>query len=204
MPIKAIIWDMGGVLIRTADFGPRQKLAEEYGMTIQEIDTFVFGSEENNLQQLGKISYAEHWANIGQKLGLDSESVKAFEEQFFAGDVLDTHLLDTIRQHRNQGYHTTLLSNALSNLREKVINDWQAEDAFVDLVISAEEGMMKPDPAIYHLTLERIGVSAKESVFIDDMPRNIQAARAVEMHGIVFKTPEQTLKELEKLLGDTA
>lgn len=200
MLVHAVIWDMGGVLVRTEDFGPRQKLAEQYGLTMAEIDTLVFGTEENNLAQLGKISHVEHWKSVGQELGLGTEEVKEFEKQFFAGDVLDLELIETIREHKKNGFHTTLLSNALSNLREVIVNEWQAEDAFQDMIISAEVGLMKPDPAIYQLTLEKIGFAADESVFIDDMPRNIQAAREAGMHGVVFETPSQTLEELEKLL----
>lgn len=200
MPVHAVIWDMGGVLVRTEDFGPRRKLAGQYGLTMAEIDRLVFGTEENNLAQIGKISHAEHWKNIGVELGLGAEEVKEFEKQFFAGDILDSNLIEYIREHKKNGCHTTLLSNALSNLREVIVNEWQAQDAFQDMIISAEVGLMKPDPAIYQLTLEKIGFAAAESVFIDDMPRNIQAAREAGMHGIVFKTPSQTLEELERLL----
>jgi len=60
---------------------------------------------------------------------------------------------------------------------------------------------MKPDPRIYHLALEEIGAKAEESVFIDDMPVNVEAARAMGMAGIHFTQPEAVLEELKQLLN---
>ena len=72
--------------------------------------------------------------------------------------------------------------------------------AFHHIVISAEVGMMKPEQRIYEHTLEKVGVAPGEAVFIDDMPDNIAAAKAVGMHGIRFVSREQALAELEALL----
>jgi putative hydrolase of the HAD superfamily len=93
-----------------------------------------------------------------------------------------------------------LISNAWSGLRDFFIRN-RIEAAFDLLVISAEVGLMKPDARIYRLALEKSASLAEESVFIDDLPANVEGARAVGMTGIQFKTSGQTLEELSRLLA---
>lgn len=200
MPIHAIIWDVGGVLVRTEDSSPRGQLAAQYGLSQPQINDLVFGTNPNHPAQLGEITHAQHWADIQEKLGMTEAEAKAFESRFFAGDVVDYNLIDHIRRLRKD-YCTAILSNALSNLRSLLSDQWMVDDAFHQVIVSAEVGLMKPDPAIYDLTLETIGFAAEESVFIDDMPENIQAARDAGMHGIVFQSPEQAIKDLDALLA---
>ena len=70
------------------------------------------------------------------------------------------------------------------------------------MTISAEAGVMKPDARIFQLALEKLGIAPSESVFLDDFPENVEAARAVGMHAIHFTWPEQALKELQQILAN--
>ena len=97
-------------------------------------------------------------------------------------------------------YTTALLSNALSNLRAFLTQEWKIADAFDLIVVSAEEHLLKPDPAIYRLALNRLGVVATEAVFIDDMAANVEGAQQVGMQGIQFRSRQQALGELKELL----
>jgi putative hydrolase of the HAD superfamily len=69
------------------------------------------------------------------------------------------------------------------------------------MVISAEVGVMKPDPQIYQLALEKLNVTPAESVFIDDFTQNVEGARAVGMNVIQFAAHDQAMDELEKMLA---
>jgi putative hydrolase of the HAD superfamily len=200
MGIHSIIWDVGGVIVRTEDLTQRDQLAARYGLSHQEINDLVFGSEENYQAQLGEISHTEHWAAIRERLGLSEEERHDFEAEFFAGDVVDNELVDYIRGLK-ANYCTAILSNALSNLRGKLTDEWQIDDAFHHMVISAEVGLMKPDPAIYQLAVEQTGFAPEESIFIDDTPRNIEAAQAAGLHGIVFQNAAQAKAGLNKYLN---
>jgi epoxide hydrolase-like predicted phosphatase len=93
-----------------------------------------------------------------------------------------------------------LLSNAPARLETMLHNEWHIADCFDVIVISALVGMMKPDPAIYRLTLNQLQVAPQEAVFIDDMRENVEAAAALGIHAIQFTTRDGTLKELEALL----
>jgi len=71
-------------------------------------------------------------------------------------------------------------------------------ESFRDVVVSAHEGLIKPDPAIYRLCLERNGLAAGDCIFIDDSPHNIAAANEVGIDGIVFTDPETLRNDLSK------
>jgi epoxide hydrolase-like predicted phosphatase len=112
---------------------------------------------------------------------------------------LDVELVDYIRELK-KNYCTVLLSNAFSNLRAALEERWQIDDAFHHIVISAEAGLMKPDPAIYRLALEKTGFEPEEAVFIDDFERNVEGARDVGLHAIHFQDAAQAREQLETLL----
>jgi epoxide hydrolase-like predicted phosphatase len=120
---------------------------------------------------------------------------------FWAGDRLDSELVDIIRRLRGR-YRTALLSNAWENLRSLMTNDWHISDAFDTIVISAEVGLMKPDPQVFHLVLEKVGVTPQETAFIDDFGENIEAARRQGLNVIHFNNRTQALSELGYMIGD--
>ena len=93
-----------------------------------------------------------------------------------------------------------LISNAWSELRDWIVSKDFA-DAFDDMVISAEVGFAKPDARIYQAALQNLQVLPAESVFLDDMSRNVAAARKIGMHAIHFTHPDQAIAELRTLLA---
>jgi glucose-1-phosphatase len=198
MAIKAVIWDLGGVLLR-GEVTSREALAARMGMTRLELEDLVFDNESGDRAQLGEISVDQHWENIRRTLGLDTTELQEFYYQFWEGDRLDTELVDIIRSLRGR-YKTGLLSNAFSDLREVVTGRLKIADAFDEMVISAELHMMKPDPRIYQYALQRLGVAAQEAVFIDDMERNVEGARGQGMSAIHFRGRAQALRDLDEIL----
>nr|MBC7245942.1 HAD family phosphatase [Chloroflexota bacterium] len=197
--IKALIFDMGGVLLRTESLEPRQRLAAKLGLSLEQLYKLVFESEEDRLVQLGIITPEERWQRIAPQLGLNNEEIAEFRREMFAGDVLDMELVNYIRSMRGR-YKTALLSNAPARLEAMIHNEWHIADCFDVIVISALVKMMKPDPAIYRFTLNQLQVAPQEAVFIDDIRENVEAAAALGMHAIQFTTRDAALKELEDLL----
>jgi epoxide hydrolase-like predicted phosphatase len=202
MGIKAVIWDLGGVLVRTEDPAPRRNLADRYGLESKDLEKLVFDSDIGQNAQLGNVSSAELWEHVLARLGAPPAEARAIELEFWGGDRLDMGLLGWIR-HQRPRYKTALLSNAWDSLRLAMGERWGILDAFDAIVISAEVGMMKPDPRIYRLVLEQSGVEAAEAVFIDDLPANVDAARALGMHAIRFHRPAQALADLAEILDST-
>lgn len=199
MTIRAIIFDIGGVLIRTIDRAPRQALADQLGMTPRALEELVFGGESGRRAQLGEINEPEQWAFACRQVGWPLEREAEFRTQFFGGDRFDAELLETIRQLR-QGYQTGIISNAMNGTRALIEGPWEMGALFDVIVLSGEVGVMKPDPRIYQLALKQLDVQPDQAVFIDDFQHNIDGAQAVGMHGIHFRSPEELLAELNALL----
>jgi putative hydrolase of the HAD superfamily len=200
MTIRAVYFDLGGVIVRTEFQVPRQHLAERFGMEYEGLIKLVFDSETARQASLGLISEDEHWAAVTRRLQLPGSETRAVRDEFFAGDITDQNLLDFMRGLRKQ-FKVGLISNAWSGLRPWIVSK-KFEDAFDAMTISAEAGVMKPDARIFQLALEKLGIAPSESVFLDDFPENVEAARAVGMHAIHFTWPEQALKELQQILAN--
>jgi putative hydrolase of the HAD superfamily len=200
MTIRAVYFDLGGVIVRTEFQAPRQHLAERFGMEYDGLVKLVFGSETAGKASLGLISEDEHWAVVARRLHLPESETQAVIDDFFAGDVTDLHLLDLMRGLRKQ-YKVGLISNAWSGLRPWIVSK-KFEDAFDSMTISAEARVAKPDARIYRIALEKLGVAPAESVFLDDFLENVVGARAVGMQAIQFVRPEQALAELNQILAD--
>ncbi len=200
MTIKAIIWDLGGVIVRTEDTTSRETLAAEMGVSRYELETSVFGGEVGHQAQRGEISSESLWEYNRERFGLAKSELLDFRRRFFGDDVVDYELVEYIRSLK-QKFTTALLSNAFADLRNLVTERWKFGDAFHSITISAEEGVMKPDAKIYQIAIERAGVEPDEAVFIDDFAHNIDGAEAVGMQGILFKKPDQAKAELKELLS---
>jgi len=199
VPIRAVIFDLGGVLVRTEQRAPRQQLAARLGMTYEQLSSLVFDSPSARLAMQGKITPEAHWEAVRAALALSPLEFLVVRNDFWAGDVLDSGLVDTLRALRPR-YKTALLSNAWGDLRAVLVSEWKIADVFDELVISAEVGLLKPDPRIYRLALERLGVAPQEAVFVDDFTENVAGARAVGMQAIHFRDAQQARADLEAVL----
>jgi putative hydrolase of the HAD superfamily len=200
MTIRAVYFDLGGVIVRTEFQAPRQRLAERFDREYDDLVKLVFDSETALQATLGLISEDEHWAAIARRLHLPEAEIQAVRDEFFAGDVTDLLLLDIMRGLRKH-YKVGLISNAWSGLRPWII-DKKFADAFDAMTISAEVRVAKPDPAIFRIALEKLEVAPAEAVFLDDFPANVTGARALGMHAIHFTHAEKALAELNQILAD--
>jgi len=196
--IRAIIFDFGGVLMRTATPLPRRKLEQRFGLPPDGASKLVFGSSLWDKAQLGRFNSAEFWAEVGRQLGLNAEELAEFRQAFWAGDRLDEELVALIRHLRDTGYHTALLSNGPASLLQH-LEQLGIADSFDVIVASGCEGLMKPDPAIFELTLSRVGVTAEEAVFVDDSRVNVAAARQVGLQATRFRGLAPLRKWLQNL-----
>ena len=199
--IRAVVFDFGGVLVRMVDDRPRSKLARKLGVPLSRLDELVFFSESAQKASMGKIKVKMHWQAVGEALGIPVEEMPAFLEQYWSADDVNWTLLDFIRDLR-LNYKVGLLSNAWDDLRQTMHDRWGMDSLFDEMIISAEVGIVKPDPRIFHLAAQRLGVSPGEMVFIDDMLINVEAARKEGLTAIQYIDTERTLAALQAALNE--
>jgi epoxide hydrolase-like predicted phosphatase len=201
MSIRAVFFDLGGVILRTEYQAPRQRLAESFGMDYDDIDKVVFGGGADGSAAkatVGMITEEEHWLNVMKILKQPAGEYERIRDEFFGGDILDHDILDFLRSIKPK-YKIGLISNAWSGLRDFIVRE-KFDDVFDHMVISAEVGVAKPDARIYQIALEQFEVSPNEAVFVDDFIENIEACEKLGMKGIHFKTPEVAIQKLKTLL----
>jgi len=198
MSIKAVIFDLGGVILRTEYQAPRQHLAERLHMEYDDLSKIVFDSPTAQQATVGEVTAADHWASVMKRLKRPASEAETIRDEFFAGDVLDRELLDFLRSLRGN-YKTGLISNAWDDLRSYILKE-KFDDAFDYMVISAEVKVAKPSAKIYKIALEQLEVSPSEAIFVDDFYENIEACEKLGIQGIHFKNPEDTLQQLKALL----
>jgi epoxide hydrolase-like predicted phosphatase len=153
--------------------------------------------------EIGRLTEAEFLADLSGQLSrqLHREiSLDGFGERYFADLEPNAPVIEYMRELRSRGYQLAICTN---NVREWEPR-WRAMlpvDEIFDVVVdSAFVGVRKPAPEIYELTLQRLGVTAQDAVFLDDIEINCDAARAVGMPAVWFRSTEQAIEELEAVL----
>ena len=198
MSIRAVIFDFGSVLVLMQDEKPRQLLADRLGVPLEELNRLVFESESAARAMLGELTIDQHWQAVGAALGVLPEDLPAVRAQFWSADVVNQELVALIHKLRPR-YKIGLLSNAWNDLRQVLATRLPIGHLFDDMLISAEVGLGKPDPRIYHLAVERLGVQPHEAIFIDDVLVNVEAARAVGLIALHYQNNLQLFNDLEAL-----
>jgi putative hydrolase of the HAD superfamily len=124
-----------------------------------------------------------------------------FAERYFGHLRPNEEMIAFLRELRDRGYRLAMLTN---NVREWEPR-WRAmlpvDELFEVVVDSGFVGMRKPDPAIYRLTCERLGVGPERCLFVDDVAVNCDAAAALGMTAVLFRSSEQATAEMREALG---
>ncbi len=201
MSIKVVLWDLGGVLLRTEDASGRRRWESQLGLEPGQLERLVFEGRASRAATLGRASAGEIWTEVLAALGLPESERGTLSQDFFAGDRLDGRLLEAIQRLR-PARKTGLITNAWPDVRRWIDLEWRLADLFDVVVISAEVGLAKPDPRIYRLALDRLGVSPQEALFIDDAAENVEAAVALGLRGLRFVNSDQVLDELQTVLRE--
>jgi putative hydrolase of the HAD superfamily len=204
---RVLISDFGGVLTTPLQEG-FLAYQRESGVSLEELGTAMGRAAEEHgdhplfALERGEITETEFRDRIERHLedGFDLARLRAL---YFERLLPNREMIDFVRVLRARGVRAALLTN---NVRE-----WeplwraklpQVDELFELVVDSAFVGLRKPDPAIYRLTLERLGgVGAEECVFVDDLDVNCDAARALGMAAVRFETAEQAIPEIESALS---
>lgn len=202
MVIRAVVFDIGGVLEITPDLGVIPMWEARLGLPAGELsermhDAFAGGS-------IGTITEDDVHQALRDRLGLDDQQVAAFMADIWREylGTPNTELIEYARLLRPR-YRTGILSNSFVGAREKEQAAYGFEELVDDIVYSHEAGMSKPDPRIYALACARLGVRPDETVFVDNTDYCIAGAREAGMHAVHFQRNGQAIEDIERLLASS-
>ena len=149
------------------------------------------------MSDLGKITRAELVQEASRITGVPVDRI---ESGIQAEKILDTSLVEYAKQLKTRGYRLSCLSNGSHEWTLKVINDHTIGHLFDEVVLSGDLGIVKPDHKIYEYTLDKLGVSAEQTVFVDDRQINVDAAQECGMTGVLFTDTPTFIDDFEKLV----
>jgi putative hydrolase of the HAD superfamily len=143
----------------------------------------------------GEMEETEFELKLGPLLGLESDGLI---DGLFAGVMPDAAMVEAVRRARAGGVRTALVSNSWGVHRYP--HDL-FDELFDGVVISGEERIRKPSRRMYELGAERAGIEAERCVYVDDLPFNLKPAADLGMATIHHTSAEQSIPEMERLLG---
>jgi putative hydrolase of the HAD superfamily len=198
--VRGLLVDFGGVLT-TNVFDSFRAFGEQEGLDPQTVKR-AFREDPEALSLLrelerGDIAVEEFEPRFGERLGLtDTDGIV---ERLFAGVGPDERMLEAVRRAGQAGIRTGLISNSWGT--GIAYDESLLDELFDGVVISGDVGMHKPEPAIFILGAERIGLHAEDCVFVDDLRENCAGAEEVGMTAILHRGADRTVPLLERLLG---
>lgn len=209
--LDAVLFDFGGVFT-PSPFHVVADAARSLGLPPQVVLATVFGGYDEDTDhpwhrlERGEVTAEDAMAAIvalAADSGHDLDPIALLTHGMASGPVLREDVVEVVREVRALGITTAIVTN---NIKE-FSTAWRGllpVDELFDLVVdSCEEGVRKPDPRIYALTLERLGgVAPERAVFLDDAQGNVAAARALGLHAIhVGADHRPAMGELRALLA---
>jgi putative hydrolase of the HAD superfamily len=204
---RAVIFDLGGVVM-PSPIDAFREYERQNGLPHRFISEIVVsGGDDGSWSRLerGELSIAEFATEFEVECANAGGTVRAADMMSFlaGGGGPHTEMLTAIRRIRAEGLQTAALTNNWAGDDGMTMAERAPELAVLfDLIVeSAVEGLRKPDPRIYELTCERLGVSPTDAVFLDDLGVNLKSARALGMTTIKVADPEAAVAELAATLG---
>ncbi len=201
MAVRAIIVDIGGVILLREETPVHRYWEERFGFERGGFARGLFRSDLSAQATIGAVSAAEVWDDMAMRLSLNPAEVQQLRRDFFAGERLNEPFT-TFLQRLRPTYQIAALSNAWSGTREAMTLHYGL-DRLVDVMLfSDEERIAKPDPRVYYLAAERLGVRPEEAIFVDDVHRNVEGARSAGMIAVHFRDTAQTIAAIEQCLPE--
>ena len=199
--IKNIIFDYGGVLL---DWNPHYLYDPYFGdqdkaeWFLQNICTYEWNAQHDNGKPI-----AEGTAELIAQYPEWEKEIRLYYDEFMkmmGGQI--PGMEELIKDLKSKGYRIFGLSNWSVETFALVRPVYPVLDLMEDMVISGVEKVMKPDHRIFELALKRFGIKASETVFIDDNPRNVQAACEVGIQGVLFQSKDLLISKLFTIFAE--
>lgn len=203
--IQTILFDFGGVLLDLPDHGTLQAWLRKIRINDSERYTknLTHFSDSLLLDDVmrGKIKEADFYKKIAAESNMPLILVKYLVKRMQSKKNLNREMLDAATKLRGQ-FQIGILSNTGDSTRQVMVNRYHFDELFNEIIISAEEGVAKPDEKLFWIALERVNSLPENTIFIDDMIENIEAAKKIGLRTIHHADNQSTIACLELLIHD--
>ncbi len=196
--IRALLFDFGRVISAQKPSRLFRGYENDLGLSPGTLNDIMFDSPLWNQALIGELSMEEFWQAIGPELNLFSaDSIDAFRRRYYADEKINKEVVDIIASLSGR-YRLGIVSNHPPGLEEWLCC-WQISGFFDTVVSSGETGLVKPDGRIFQIALERLGVEAAETLFIDDTREHVAVAKEMGMIGHHFRSARSLISHLQEI-----
>ena len=188
---KLVLFDFFGVICcEISPFWLARRFESEKA---KEIKKSIVGSADN-----GDISEREMFIRLSNATGVDPDTIL---KEWMEDAKINKGVLSLIDELKEQGYTIGLLSNAPPDFEQRILDRDNLYPYFKNIYISSVYKLAKPDPKFFFLALDEMGFKPEETLFVDDNPINIEAAKNIGITPILFKSAEQAKEEILNILN---
>ena len=197
--IKAVAFDWGGV-IEIMEGGLIQNIVKYLGVSEKEWHKIYFSF--NYLSNLGQKSYGEVFALTAKEFGASNEQIAYIHEALKKNKEtkkINFELVEIMKDLKKKGYKIGLLSNNNFTKLKRELTDLDLIDLFDAVVVSSEVGYQKPQPEIFHILFDRLGIKSDEVVFVDDTESSLSGSENIGYTPLLFTSNQKLKGDLQKL-----
>lgn len=197
MHLRAVVFDYGMVLSGQPDTSIMAELLRKSGLPPVQAEA-LYRKYRRDYDR-GSLSGIDYWRRIFADAGLEKSpeeiaGMTSLDARMWT--VFDPRLLEWQLQLKQNGLKTAILSNIGDAVKESIVGTFPWIEGFDVLVWSYEHRLLKPEPAIYQLVLRQLNTEPAETLFIDDVEENIDAARALGIVGLLYKRAAHLREQL--------
>jgi putative hydrolase of the HAD superfamily len=198
--IRAVILDYGEVLCLQPKQQTLNRMAKLFGMEpVQFFETYI---PSRGPYDQGKVTADEYWREFAARAGMSADETTIAQLRVWDTEMwgeVSEEMTDWLAKLDEAGLKTALLSNMQHDMAAYARKNFAWLKHVDEQILSCEVGLIKPDPAIFYLTAERVGVRPEEALLVDDREANIESAKQTGMFGIRFQNLAQLRQELETM-----
>lgn len=198
--IRAVIFDMGGVLLLNRIEEVLQRVAEVLKIDAEAFREFQLEYHERIIR--GRLSVREFVGMADERFGLEmgpDRILQLWKKSYLEVMLINKALLETAERIRERGYKTGMISN-LSDLHAQINRERGLLEPFDVCILSCEVGLIKPQKEIFQLAVQKLGLRPEECVFIDDREKYLSVPRDMGFRVIHYKGNKELIEEL-KVIG---
>lgn len=205
LALRAVVFDYGKVLSGPPHPEAHQELRRITALPHEEFERYYWADRLS--YDRGDLTGVAFWQKLVSDAGLslspeDISRLNDWDTRMWT--TINPTMLSWHSQLKSKGFRTGILSNMGDSVLQRMLAEFAWIEDFDVLIWSYQHHMVKPDPEIYHLLLEKLGTAPDETLFLDDKMENIEGARGLGIKGIQFSTVEQLRQDLIYMgLGDS-
>ncbi len=191
--ILGIIFDWGGIFSYSGHPLGQPEIIKKLKTDLDSVNARL--ANASDAFSRGKITSREYWQTYAKILNLPGYTPQKLRKLYL--EYTPNHNMLDILKDLSTKHSVGLLSNLNIDMKMKIIKDLGINKYFKQMIFSNDVGLLKPEPAIYNLALKALGLSASETLFVDDTLENVEAAEKLGMRTILFKSEQQCRAELK-------